>query len=197
MTPPLAPKSLHTYGLATVLRRLKKLISQSISVKNVPIFPDVFLPGIEIVGDDIEVRYAGGGMKAPTPAACETECAAREGFCNSWTFYSDTPGGVNASNCFLKWTSCCHLETVNYTYSSGAISGYPKNSDCHACFGNDACPERDDFCLISAFAVVGDSTVDLSSTVSITTCLYNATTTYIPSSIRRQGSCQEVIDFFV
>ncbi len=56
-----------------------------------------FLPGYEIDGLDVFPQFGGGGIEAPTPEACQTECSVRPDFCDGWTFIEG-----QAPSCFLK-----------------------------------------------------------------------------------------------
>ena len=54
---------------------------------------DEFLHAITLKKEDLPVDEGGGGLYAPSPAACETECFVREKHCDAWNFIFDDDSG--------------------------------------------------------------------------------------------------------
>ena len=57
-----------------------------------------FLPGYEILGQDLYLQFGGGGFYTPTPEACETECFVRNNYCAAWTFIINPKGILEANH---------------------------------------------------------------------------------------------------
>ena len=62
------------------------------STNDISLGNEDFLPGFELTGYDAIPEFGGGGIIAPSPEACETECFVRDKSCSGWTFMPDNLG---------------------------------------------------------------------------------------------------------
>ena len=125
-----------------------------------------FLPGYELLGSDPPKKNGGGGVYAPTPEACETECYVRgSDNCNAWTFI---PG--ESGECYLKGFDVCKNTLKARRPNPKAISGFlcyshplaSEDTQCWSTTGNST----PDFCPYYQLQSSGSELENLSGTVS-------------------------------
>jgi len=78
----------------------------------------LFLPGIEIISDNLTTLEGGGGFKVPSAEACQTECSERTGLCGAWSFNFDT------EQCHLHSVSACCNQFGKQVKAASYMSGY-------------------------------------------------------------------------